>query len=92
MLRITEQRSTDRVVLKLEGQLSGEWVTEVEACWHAARAAGDVPIWVDVKDVWQVDAAGSALLGQMCRDGVEFTTRGCLMKELIRDAVCSRSS
>jgi hypothetical protein len=40
---------------------------------------------VDLTDVWLVDGAGQALLTRMYRDGVRFMTRGCLLRELVRE-------
>ncbi len=85
MLRITLQRGPGRLVLKLEGRLSGAWVAEVETCWHAASQGGRAPILLDLTDVSLVDAAGQGLLERMHRAGVQFMTRGCLMPELVRE-------
>jgi ABC-type transporter Mla MlaB component len=85
MLRITEQRAGERLILKLEGRMSGDWVSEVEASWHSAVASGERSICVDLTDVWLVDGAGQALLTRMYRAGVRFLTRGCVLRELIRE-------
>jgi hypothetical protein len=86
MLRITEHRTPGRIVFKLEGRFSRCLVPELDACWQAARSAdGDASIWVDLCDVWLVDAAAQALLARMYRDGVRFVTRGCVMRELVRE-------
>jgi anti-anti-sigma regulatory factor len=87
MLRITEERVPGRLVLKLEGRFLGDWVPEVDACWHAATAAGQPPssIWVDLTDVCLVDVAGQQLLAKMHRAGVKFVARGCLIPELVRE-------
>lgn len=86
MLRITRQSAPDRLVLKLEGRFLGEWVQEVDRCWHTAAAASPgAPIWLDLTDVQLVDPAGQALLERMHRAGVHFLTRGCLMREVVRE-------
>lgn len=88
MLRITEQRTPDRLVLKLEGALWGDMVPELDALWQTARRAGASPsIWVDLSDVCRVDSAGWTLLTRMHRAGASFITRGCLMRELLREHV-----
>jgi ABC-type transporter Mla MlaB component len=88
MFRITEQRMSGRLVLKLEGRLSGPWVDEVDACWRAAAATCDGDsIWVDLSDVCSVDLAGQAQLTRMHRAGARFLTRGCVMRELVREIV-----
>ena len=91
MLRITEQRAPGCLVLKLEGRLSGAWVGEVETCWRRASQDGRSPIEIDLTDVSLVDCAGHALLGRMHRAGARFVTRGCLMRELVREIEISES-
>ena len=86
MFRVTEQCAAGRLVLKLEGRFSSDVVGELEAGWQAAtQKAGDAPIWVDLSDVWTVDGAGQEQLARMHRAGVRFVTRGCAMRELIRE-------
>lgn len=88
MLRITQHQSRDRLVLKLEGRISRDVIPEVDTSWHAAIVAGGgAPIWVDLSDVSYVDLLGQALLARMHRAGVRFVTRGCLMRELVREIV-----
>jgi ABC-type transporter Mla MlaB component len=38
MLRITVQEEPDRITLKLEGNLDGIWVTELEDSWRTAKS------------------------------------------------------
>jgi ABC-type transporter Mla MlaB component len=87
MFRITEQRTTARLVFKLEGRLSGPEVRELDKCWRAAveRSCRDDSIWIDLTDVLGVDAAGQEQLTRMHREGVRFLTRGCVMRELVRE-------
>lgn len=86
MFRITEQRGDSRIVLKLEGRFSADAVGELEACWRAASEDGGGPsIWVDLTDVHLVDVAGQEQLLRMHRGGVRFLTRGCFMRELVRE-------
>jgi ABC-type transporter Mla MlaB component len=86
MLRITEHRNRDGVVLKLEGAFSNETVSELEASWQAARMVHAAEsLWVDLSDVYRVEPAGWTLLRRMRRSGVRFLTRGCLMGELVKE-------
>lgn len=88
MFRITEQRASGRLVLKLEGRFSAAWVNELDGCWREARQNADgYPIWVDLTDVDLVDIAGQEQLTRMHRGGVRFLTRGALMRELVREIV-----
>jgi ABC-type transporter Mla MlaB component len=92
MLRITEQRAPDRIVLRLEGRLSGDWVRQVDWSWRGADASGHgASIWIDLTDVCRVDAAGEALLARMHHAGVRFVTRGCAMRELVHEIQGSES-
>lgn len=86
MFRITERRDDSRVVLKLEGRLSAAVVPELDDCWRTARERRDgSPVSVDLTDVCLVDAAGQQQLARMHRGGVSFVTRGCFMRELVRE-------
>lgn len=90
MFRITEERSSDRLVLKLEGRFSAEGITELDACWRAAMKRCDpASIWVDLRDAHVVDLAGRQQLTRMYRAGVRFLTRGILMREVVREIVQS---
>jgi anti-anti-sigma regulatory factor len=86
MFRITEQRGDTRLVLKLEGRFSAAVVNELDTCWRAALQRRDGPsIWVDLTDVHIVDMAGQEQLTRMHRAGARFLTRGCFMRELVRE-------
>jgi hypothetical protein len=86
MFRVTEQCASGRLVLKLEGRWSSDVVGELDASWRAVmQKLGERPLWVDVSDVSVVDDAAQAQLTRMHRAGVHFVTRGCFMRELIRE-------
>src|SRR5215510_8845545 len=76
MLRITDVRETMPDggavwTLKLEGDIQGEWVKELQRAWRAVRrAAGGASIRMVLANVQAVDPAGRALLAEMHRDGV----------------------
>jgi anti-anti-sigma regulatory factor len=90
VFRLTEHSSRDRLVLKLEGRCSSEVVEALQASWVTARlqAAGR-PIWIDLTDVLLVDAAARAQLARMHLAGARFVSRGCLMRELVREITCT---
>ena len=93
MFRLTERADTDRLVLTLEGRCSSDVVDEIVASWIAARLKADGrPIWVDMSDVMHVDPAAMAQLGRMHLAGACFVSRGCLMRELVRQITTSRPS
>lgn len=73
MLRITIDDKKDAVVLRLEGELIGPWVEEVEQCCKKVFASlGDRSVHVDLSAVSFVDTAGGALLSRMHDAGFRF--------------------
>ena len=65
MLRITIEEKQTAVILRLEGQLIGPWVADVERCWRNVFASrGEKAVQVDLSAVHFVDAADGALLRQ----------------------------
>jgi ABC-type transporter Mla MlaB component len=85
MLRITVQRSPTLVSLKLEGNLAGAWVTELEECWRSANSSLDgSSLCLDLSAVEQVDRAGRYLLALMRRNGAQLIASGAVMTELVR--------
>ncbi len=85
MLRITVQDEPDRVRLKLEGNLAGPWVAELEDAWRAAQPAlAGRPVSLDMTAVGYVDSAGKYLLALLRRSGVHVVASGMVMAELVR--------
>ena len=86
MFRITRHSANDEVVMKLEGCLEGPVVSELEACWREiSDGSRGRRVHVDLVDVCHVDANGRELLGRMCRAGITFVARGCVMPELMKE-------
>lgn len=85
MLRITVQPSPVQVRLKLEGNLRGAWVRELEDCWRSenSRLSGR-PLCLDLTAVERVDTAGRYLLALIYRNGAELIASGMVMTEFIR--------
>jgi ABC-type transporter Mla MlaB component len=85
MLNITVQDSPREVRLKLEGNLAGAWVTELEDCWRSAHSSlAGRWLCVDMVAVEQVDRAGRYLLALMRRNGAQLVASGAVMTELVR--------
>jgi ABC-type transporter Mla MlaB component len=85
MLRITVQPSPMQVRLKLEGNLRGAWVLELEDCWRSANLSLDGrPLCLDLTAVEHVDRAGRYLLALMRRNGAQLIASGTAMTELVR--------
>lgn len=85
MLRITSDLTGGEQAIKLEGDLSGPWVSELASFWTSAATHSDGPILVDLSDVFHVDEPGRELLTLMYRAGVRFVTRGFVMPEVLRE-------
>jgi ABC-type transporter Mla MlaB component len=84
MLRITIHHEVEEVQLKLEGDLSGTWVRELEEAWRAARdASGDRPAYLDLTGVDRVDDAGRYLLALIHETGARMVSNGLAMKDLL---------
>ena len=85
MLRITVQPEQDRIRLKLEGDLAGIWVGEVEESWREACSTfDDRPVYLDLTDVVRVDRAGRYLLSLLRCSGAHLMASGIEMTELVR--------
>jgi anti-anti-sigma regulatory factor len=86
MFRLTESCRSGRLVLKLEGRCSSDVVGELDTAWRTAvqRVEGQ-RIVIDLSDVLLVDDAAQEQLERMHRAGARFITRGCLMRELVRE-------
>jgi hypothetical protein len=86
MLRITINDDAEVKRLILEGRMTGEWVKEVEACWHRARAAPSPPrILVELRDVRFVDEEGRNLLRLMAQSGVVLVAGDLLMRATLEE-------
>ena len=84
MLKITVETGVEEVRLKLEGDIAGPWVRELEECWRttvpslSGRAA-----CVELTDVGHVDEAGRYLLALIAREGARMVSRGVATKDLL---------
>src|SRR5512144_1945318 len=86
MLKITIETEDTGVALKLEGELAGTWVRELETCWRlVARASAlrALPVSVDLADCSRVDDAGQYLLALLHLNGTRLAAKGVAMTELV---------
>jgi hypothetical protein len=85
MLRITVQDRPEQVTLKLEGQLIGAWVSELEKSWRNAnsRLLGR-SLQLDLNAVDHVDGAGKYLLALIARSGARLMASGAEIKDLLQ--------
>ena len=93
MLRITTQDGGRLFTLQLEGRLAGPWVAVLRDCWERQLARpGGRGIRVDLRGVTFVDAAGKALLKELCRQNVQFDACDCEMKATVAELARPRGS
>ncbi len=86
MLRITIEEKANAVVLRLEGQLIGPWVEEVEQCWQNVFATlGQRSVQVDLSAVSFMDTAGGALLNRMHDAGFRLAGGGAVTGKARQD-------
>lgn len=74
----------DHVKLKLEGKLTGPWVTDLEECYRATSlmlAGRDLR--VDLTAVGHIDSAGKYLLALLRGNGAALIASGAANVELV---------
>ena len=77
-------------VLKLEGNIQGQWVKELRRVWRASRrTAAGTPLRVVLADIGFVDATGKVLLSEMHRDGVDLVASDTLTAAIRDDIVAA---
>jgi hypothetical protein len=84
VLRITIQRTSDVVFLKLEGSVKGPWVDELRKAWLAsAKMADGQPMNIDLGAVSFIDARGRDLLLQMQREGLALKGASGFLRQVL---------
>ena len=84
MLRITVLEERGRATLKLEGNLSGPWVNELERCWQETIFCPE-HIVIDLSQVRQFDAGAKSLLLAMHVAGSQLIGEGPLTSYIVQD-------
>ena len=88
MLRITTDTKRGKLVLSVEGKLSGSYVGTLEQCWRELRVASPKEkINVDLCGVSFIDDAGKVLLKEIFRQGGQLVAVGCLNQAIVREIV-----
>ena len=84
MLKITVEPEGKEVRLKLEGDLAGAWVRDLEECWRmTVSSVGGRAVCVDLTGARRVDDAGRYLLALIHEAGARLVCRGVVMTELL---------
>jgi anti-anti-sigma regulatory factor len=85
MLRITVQDGPDQVRVKLQGNLVGPWVAELEDAWRIAQPArAGRSVSLDLTAVGYVDSTGKYLLALLRCRGAHVMACGTVMTDLVR--------
>ncbi len=86
MLRITSEKKRGRVVLTVEGRLTGPRVGALEQCWRELRAASpNEKFSLNLCGVSFIDAAGKMLLKEIHHEGGQLIAEGCLNQAIVRE-------
>ena len=86
MLKITTERTTETIRVKLEGKIAGPWVDELQRVWQASASACEpTRITVDLSGVTFVDAEGKKLLGQIHQQEGRLVATGCMTRCLVEE-------
>src|SRR5262249_42081229 len=90
MLRITTEKKRGKVILTVEGKLTGQWTAALEECWRNLRGGSPQEKFsVDLCGVSFIDAAGKILLRTIYRDGGGLVAEGCLNQAIVDEIVGS---
>ncbi len=83
MLMITQSEGSDLTrTLKLEGNLLGPWIGELESACRSSQASMD-RVRLDLFGVTFVDAEGARLLENLIRDGATVIACSGFVAELL---------
>lgn len=84
MLKITVAPEAQEIRLKLEGDLAGTWVRELEESWRSIRdSRRDRKACLDLTDVARVDDAGRYLLALIHESGARMISSGVATRDLL---------
>src|SRR6516162_3274704 len=88
MLRITTESKRGKLLLSVEGSLSGPRVATLEQCWRELYSATPRPKFcVNLCGVSFIDNAGKVLLKEMHRLGAELLAEGCLNQAIVTEII-----
>jgi ABC-type transporter Mla MlaB component len=86
VLKITITDLDDEQRWSLQGQLVGQWATELKSTWREAHAiVGKRRCIVDLIEVTSIDRNGEAILAEIMSQGAEFISGDVYTEHLLRD-------
>ena len=83
MLKITLVPGSEPSMLKVEGKLTGPWVSELERSWNEISEREARRPVVDLSDVTFVSAEGKELLKSMFKQGADLQSRSLMMNFIL---------
>jgi hypothetical protein len=83
MIRVTKTEEQSLTTVTIDGQLSGESISIVEACCNDARRNGN-QVELFLRDITAVDQAGELLLSRLAAKGVRLGARGVYTSYLVQ--------
>jgi ABC-type transporter Mla MlaB component len=88
MLRITTIDKGEVTVFRLDGNLTGDWVDELERCWREMNGfAPTRKFEIDVTGVGFVDEKGKVLLERMFLEGAKLHAGNPFMTSVVAEIV-----
>src|SRR5688500_10728763 len=93
ILRITIQLTSNGTTLKLEGNLGGPWVQNLERLWRRERENGlHRPVRIDLTSLYIADTDGRRVVMWLHEDGVELLGELSYMRTLIGGVIVEKRS
>ena len=84
MLKITITDSADEQRWSLQGQLVGQWATELKSTWRESHyTVGMRRCIVDLIEVTSIDRNGEAILAEIMSQGAEFISGDVYTEHLL---------
>jgi len=84
MLKITVQNGSQPTTIKLEGKLSGPWVSELARAWDGlASGKPHGTLTVDLSEVTFIDSAGKKLLSSLVDNGAKLQAAHLMTKYIV---------
>jgi hypothetical protein len=88
MLRISRIDRCELTIFRLEGNLTGVWVDELDRFWGETRTLDPTrKLQIDITDVQFVDEKGKVLLERMLLEGAELHPGNPFMTSVVEDIV-----
>lgn len=91
MLKINRTQENGSVILRAEGRVVGDWVSELRRCCETALSEGSA-LKVDLRDVDYTDARGLALLAELKTLGAVLVNCSPFVAEQLRTRSLSKGA